>query len=126
MKVFALRFAILAFVSLNVFCFFWVSQPTAPVKTTMGSLSEKSADFRYQRAVITNGIMGERIGKFIRFKAGTNERHDVILILKDPDLTPDACTAFAGYCYGFQDTPIPDCPFQPPFILIEFATPAQP
>ena len=126
MKVFALRIAVLAFVSLNVFCFFWISQPAAPVRTTLGSLSEKSADFSYRRVVVTNAILGERNGRFIRFKATVEHRHDVLLILKDPDQTPENCTVFAGYCYGYRESPVDECPFSAPFILIEFVTPSQP
>ena len=123
MKLFFVKCGIVLFFSVNVIFIYWVNLPPAPVRTTLGSVAEKSADFSYRRVIVTNAILGERVGRFIRFKSTVEHRHDVILSLEDSDTSTDGCTVFSGYCYGIQDEPEEDCPFKSPFILIAFATP---
>jgi hypothetical protein len=125
MKMLFIRLGIVLFVSLNVFCFVWISMPPSPVKTTLGAVSEQTSDFSYRRIVLSNCILGTRKGRFIHFPTATDRRHDVILILKEPDSTPVDCTVFAGYCYGVQTESIDGLDVQPPFIVIDYATPVR-
>lgn len=120
-----IRIGIVFFVSLNVVCFYWANLPSPPVRTTVGALAEKNANFGYRRVVLTNGILGERSGRYIRFKSTVESRHDVVLVLSNPDDVPEDCTVFQGYCYGLQDEADDDCPFSAPFILVEFAQPGR-
>lgn len=125
MKMLVVRIGFVLFVSLNVVCFYWASMPANPVRTTLGSLAEKNADFRYRSVILTNSIMGERNGRFIRFKSTVNYRHDVVLVLMAPDMTPNDCVIYSGYCYGLWEEEYQDCPFPAPFILVEYAKPSQ-
>lgn len=125
MRLIALKIGIVLFFSINIIFVYWVNIPPTPVRATLGSVAEKSADFGYRRVIVTNAIMGERVGKYIRFKAGVDSRHDLVIVLKDSTNTPADCTVFSGYCYGLQDETPEDCPFNAPFILIEFAQPAR-
>lgn len=123
MKMFLVRVAFVSFVTLNVFCFAWMTAPATPVKTTIGAIAEKSSDFSDRRVILGNCILGERKGRFIRFKATVDHRHDVLFVLRYPDSTPQDCTVFSGYCYGIESG-YDDCPFEGPFLLIEYVTPA--
>jgi hypothetical protein len=125
MKVFALKVSVVLFVSLIVVCFFVIIQPTSPVKTTLGALSEKSSDFSGQRVVISNAILGQRSGRFIWFRAGVDHRHDVVFALRTAEVEAD-CTTFRGYCFGVMEERIPECPHDPPFLYVMGVEPIRP
>lgn len=125
MRIFLVKIGIVFFFTVNIIFLYWVNQPAAPVRTTMGSVAEKNANFSYRRVIVTNAILGERVGKYIRFKSTIESRYDVVISLSDPETVPADCTVFRGYCYGLRDEAPDDCPFDAPFILIEFGQPGQ-
>lgn len=125
MKLLLVKIGIVLFFSINIVFFYWVNIPPEPVRTTLGSVAEKTADFGYRRIVVTNAIQGERVGKYIRFKSTIDSRHDVVIALRNPESVSADCTVFAGYCYGLQEDGPDDCPFDAPFIMIGFAQPGR-
>lgn len=125
MRILLVKIGIVLFFTVNIIFLYWANQPVAAVRTTLGSVAEKNANFGYRRVIVTNAILGERIGKYIRFKSAIDSRYDVVISLSEPETVPSDCTIFRGYCYGLQNEEPDGCPFQAPFILIEFCRPEQ-
>ena len=105
-------FLILLYVSIQPKC----------VKTTLGNIAEKNADFEGCRITITNAILGEKAGPFIRFKSTVDSRYDVVLMSKEP-ITGDC---FRCYCVGLMTERVMGCPFDPPFVFLIDGVPTHP
>lgn len=104
--------------------FLYISIQPVTVKTTLGTVAEKQADFEGCRLILSNAILGEQKGRFIRFKSTVDNRYDVVLVLKNVEVT-DA-TTFRCYDMGLMTEAVFGCPFRPPFILLIDGEPIRP
>lgn len=125
MKRFVFRAGYMACIGITVFLLFlYISIQPVTVKTTLGTVAEKQADFEGCRLILANAIHGERSGPFIRFKSAVDHRYDVVLTLRED--APDDCTVFRCYCVGIMNDRIAGCPFEPPFVLLIHGEPTDP
>lgn len=107
-------FLILLYVSIRPQC----------VKTAIGTVAEKNADFEGCRMTVTNAILGEQSGRFIRFRSTVDHRWDVVMAMRDG--SEFRGTEFQCYNVGLTENRILGCPFDPPFIFLIDATGSSP
>lgn len=96
-------------------------QPAKPTSMTIGTFAEKETPHDSTRYRITNAGGGKRSGHFLVFEQSLSTRYHVVM--KFDGTIPKDKSVFIGRFEGVIREKIPECPCDPPFLLLSNVTP---
>lgn len=105
------------FIALSVMIGGMFMIPPAPIPITMGRFSEEDTEHKEALFKLSNCYGYEENGQYLFFKLESATRFNVVLKRKWHGHDHKSGVYF-GNCKGLIEERLPDCPYDPPFILV--------